>query len=110
MTQRAGVVDDIMEFEEFRSQILPAIRKDLAAGLSADEIRKKYESVAVAKMITLLATSDNESAVVAVAKDLQDRTSGKAKERKEIEHRLGKLSDKELDAMLLSEGDDEEAD
>ena len=99
-------VDTIAEFEDFQANILPALRADLKAGLSADEIRKKWESVAAAKMVTLLARADSDSASVAAAKDIQDRVTGRPKERKEIEHRLGKLPDQELDAILLSEMED----
>jgi hypothetical protein len=110
MTQMAKNLDDLAAFEEFRHTILPVLQKDLASGMKADDLRKKYEAVAVAKMITMLTRADSDSAAVAAAKDLQDRVSGKPRETKSIEHRLGKLSDQELDAMLLSEASTLEAD
>ena len=57
VARRASLIDQLMEFEEFRGSILPAIREDIKAGLSADEIRKKYEAVAAAKMVTTMITS-----------------------------------------------------
>lgn len=107
MQQRAGIIDDIKAFEEFRQSILPALQKDIKAGLSNKQLREKYAAIAEARRITLIATSNNESAVNAAIKDLLDRTEGKPVEKKEIAHRLGKLTDAELDAMLLSETDED---
>jgi len=106
MSKMVNTIDDIAEFEEFRREILPAIRQDMSNGMTAEELRTKYEAVVTARFITIAATSENESAAVAAGKDIQDRSSGRPKERKEIEHRLGKLPDQELEAILLSEMDD----
>ena len=106
MDKRIRLHEDLIDFDQWRGDILPVLREELKSGVSADDLRKKYEPIAVAKLLSLLANSDNESAVVAAAKDIQDRSSGKAKETREIEHRLGALPETELDAVLISAMDE----
>lgn len=96
-------LDALAEFEEFAATVLPILRKDLASGLSAEELAVKYEALAEARRINMIATSENDSAVISAIKDLRDRVSGKPKEVQEIEHRLGKLPEEQLDSILESE-------
>lgn len=96
-------LDKLAEYEEFVAEVLPALRADLASGMSAEAIAEKYEALAEARRISMIATSDNESAVMNAIKDLRDRVSGKPKEVQEIEHRLGKLPEEQLDSILESE-------
>lgn len=95
--------EDLKEFEEFKNDTLKSIRKDLKKGLSAEEIRKKYTAILQARLITAALTTEDESKALAISKDVLDRVEGKAKESTEVTHRLEKLSDKELDALILSE-------
>lgn len=96
------MVDSLAEFQEFRDNVLPILRKDIAAGMTAEQLLAKYQSLATARTISIAATSENEGAALAAAKDVQDRAGGKAKERKEILHRLGELPEEEIDALLTS--------
>lgn len=102
-TGMTSLVDALIEFEDFRSTILPAIKKDLKAGLSAADLRKKYAGLVQARQITTALTSEDEGRASAAAKDIMDRAEGKATERKEVTHKYAELKDEELDAILQSE-------
>ncbi len=104
----AKAIDDLAAFEDFRHEILPALQKDLKAGLSDEKIIAKYRAVVAARMVTHALDLENPSVSLAATKDLMDRTMGRAVERKQIEHRLGKLPEEELDAILLTKLQDVE--
>lgn len=94
-------LDQLAEFEEFCHEILPALRADLVDDtLSAEDIARKYEKLGEARRITMIATSENESAVISAIKDLRDRVSGKPTETRDVTHKFDHLSDKELDSAL----------
>lgn len=97
-----SLINELTDFEDFRTQILPAIRRDLKAGLSPKELREKYAALVQARTITTAITSDDGRAMAA-AKDILDRQEGKATEKKEITHRYAEMKDQELDAILASE-------
>src|SRR5690242_8059724 len=98
----ARALDDLAEFQEYQT-ILKQIRKDLKKGMKEAELAKKYAPLAQARIISDMLTSENPQAALAAARDLLDRVNGKAKESQEVTHRLEKLSEKELDALLQSE-------
>lgn len=100
---------DLADFEEYKEQLLPAIRRDLKAGLTAKQIREKYVAYLQAKMIARGIMTDDASQSIAIAKDVIDRVEGKATEKKEVSHRFADMSDKELDAILKSEEEELEA-
>lgn len=109
----ARALDDMSEFRKFREELLPVIRKDLEAGLSGEEIMRKYESYAAARIISIAAMEQDSGKALAAAKDILDRSQGKAKERSEVTHKLEKLPEEQLDALLLAkleEAQDEQAD
>lgn len=107
---KARSLDELAEFEDFTANILPAIRKDLKAGMSETQILEKYKALAAASIATLTTRIDEPAVALAAARDILDRTQGKAVERRQVEHRLGKLPDEQLDALLLTEMADDEAD
>lgn len=98
----AHAVDQLAEFEDFRDTVLPALRKDLSAGLSAEELYKKYQSLAAARGISIALTDQDSGKALSALKDILDRTQGKAVERKDVRHRLEGAKDEEIDAALLS--------
>ena len=98
----ARAIDQLAEFEEFTQQVLPALRNDIQKGLSADEIYKKYTSLAAARNITIALTDQDSGKALTAIKDILDRTAGKPTERKEVKHTLEDASEEEIDAMLLS--------
>jgi hypothetical protein len=103
----AGLMDELEEFEEFKTQFLPLLRQDLKQGLSPEAIRDKYASLAQATVVAALANPDPKVRQAA-AKDLLDRAEGMARQRIEQTHKLEKLPDDQLDAMILSLSSSEE--
>lgn len=91
------------EFKELEETILHKVRKDLRAGLTGDEILKKYEHLAAARLVSLLGQTNKPKELIAVIKEIQDRASGKTVERKEVTHKLASLTDEELKALVASE-------
>lgn len=101
----ATLIDNLTAFEDFTNSILPALRKDIKAGLTPEELRKKYAAIVQARTITTAITSDDGRAMTA-AKDILDRSEGRPTEKKEITHRYAEMKDEELDAILQSEEED----
>jgi hypothetical protein len=95
--------EDLKDFEEFQNETLKVLRQDIKKGLKAKDLREKYIALLQGKVLTQALTTEDASQALAILKDLADRVEGKAKETKEVQHRMEKLSDKELDALLKSE-------
>ena len=109
----ASNLDKLAEFEEFEAHILPALRKDLQSGMTAEEIMKKYQAVAAARLVSTAMGDADSSKGVSASKDILDRTLGKAKESKEIKHKFEDLPEDEIDSLLkskLADLSDEEED
>lgn len=98
----ADVLDEIREFEEWRTEIYPKIAQMVKDGKAADEILAFAESLAAAKLVSVLVRETDSSKVIAASKDILDRCLGKAKERSEVTHKYEKLKDEELDALIQS--------
>lgn len=95
-------IDDLAEFQEFRTKLLPAIRTSLKDKQTPKEILELARSYAAARIALVMAMDPDNKTALAAAKDLLDRTEGKAIERKEFKHQLSQLKDEELDALLES--------
>ena len=102
-TAAAGLLDALQKFEDFSTKILPALQKDLLSGMGAKELREKYAAIIQARQITTAILSQDEGRASVAAKDVLDRTEGKATERKEVTHKFADLPDEELDAIIRSE-------
>lgn len=100
------LIQDLRDFEEFQETILPALRKDVKAGLTAEQLQKKYSALAQARLISEALTNENAAVAIPAAKDLLDRTHGKATEKKIVKHQFDDMSDEELNAILESEEED----
>jgi hypothetical protein len=96
---QAQALDDLSEFEEFREMFLPAIRQALLEGKSAEQILAKFKPVVAARLVQL-GVAGGESAALGAIKELMDRTDGKAVQKQEHTHKLARLSEQELDAVL----------
>lgn len=97
------LLKDLTEFESFREQILPAIRKDLLSGYTAAQLREKYAAMIQARIITEALTNPDAGKANLAGKDIIDRVEGKATEKREVKHTFENLSDEELEAILKSE-------
>lgn len=104
-------LSELALFQEWKEHILPELRELLVKGVSAKEIVKKYENYAAARAITIAITETDSSKALSAVKDIIDRASGKAVERKKITHELEELSEEQLNAIgaseLFSDEDDE---
>lgn len=95
-------IQNIRDFEEYRDEILPKIRKMLKEGKKAEEIMQFAQSFAAARIVSIALCEEDVSKAMIAAKDVIDRTQGKAKERTETTHKFERLKDEELDALLAS--------
>ena len=94
-------LDDLAEFEKFREEFLPSIRKDLYSKKSAKQILEKYTPLAAARKAMAL-VSPNEDIAIRAATHILDRTEGKPKEKIEHTYKYESLSEEELRSKLLS--------
>lgn len=101
--QRATLSDDLADFEKYRMEVLEKIRADRAAGMDGDAIVAKYKDEVRLRQLTIALAEPDSGKALAAIKDLRDRDEGKAIERQEHVHRLEKLPEEQLDALLLSE-------
>lgn len=99
----AKALDDLAEFEEFKEKVLGMIRKDIYGGMTPEELRKKYASYVQGRVLTAVITEEDNGKALAAAKDILDRSEGKAKERHEHTHKYENLKEEELDSLLMSE-------
>jgi hypothetical protein len=95
-------LDALARYEEFRETIAPALQKDLAAGLSAEAIVKKYQAIIAARMVTAALLEPDHARAATVGDKVLDRALGKAVQKQEIEGRFSNMSDEELQATLAS--------
>lgn len=102
---RVRSLDDLTLHDDLMMGVLGGVKKDLASGLTSEEILTKYAALASARIVSIAATDADSGKALAAAKDVLDRTQGRAVERKQIDHRLSKLDEKQIDAILLSEFD-----
>lgn len=100
---RARNIDDLVMYDDLLQGVLSSVKKDLAAGLTGVEIMAKYAAIAAARTVSIAATEADSARALAGAKDILDRVYGKAKETKDVTHRLDKVEEKQLDAILLTE-------
>jgi hypothetical protein len=96
------LVDKVRAFEKFQTEILPALQKDMDAGLSAEDIYRKYESFLAARAVTIAMTEVDTGKALSAIKEALDRSKGKATEKVDVTHKYDKLKDEELDALLTS--------
>jgi hypothetical protein len=95
-------VDELREFQEFKKEILPVLRAEIKKGTSAEELYKKFESIAAARNVMIAMTDKDSGRALSAIKDILDRTQGRAVERTTTTHKFEKLKDEELDALLKS--------
>ena len=93
-------LDDLAMFEELQASVIPQLRALIKKGASSEEILEAGRAIAVARLVSMAAL-DPEANLGAI-KELLDRVHGKSTEKKDITHKLGRLKDEEVDALLLS--------
>jgi hypothetical protein len=103
-------LDDLAAFQTFQLDLPKELRQALVDKLPPDEIYKKFASYAAVRTAQIIATERDSGKALAAIKEMLDRTYGKSIERKQIRHQYEDLSDNELDAVLLSELEDDISD
>lgn len=98
----ADTMDDLAEFEKFKANMLPVLRKDLESGLSAKDIYKKYAAIAAARTAQIAISEVDSGKALAASKEIMDRAEGKSKETVDHTHRMADLPEEQLDAMIRS--------
>lgn len=100
---RVRNIDDLMIHDDLMSGILSSVKKDLAAGLTGPEIMEKYAAIAAARTVTIAATEFDSGKALQASKDILDRAYGKAREIKDVTHRLAQVDEKQIDSLLITE-------
>lgn len=103
MDTQARNIDDLALHDELFSGLLGIIRDDIRRGVSAEDILTKYSQFAAARMVTIATTDADSGRAMSASKDILDRALGKARETKDITHRLDKVDERQIDAILLTE-------
>lgn len=98
----ARAIDEMAFYEQFKADLLPAIQKAMLEGKQAHEITAMAQAYAAARIASIVALEPDSAKALAAAKDILDRTQGRAIERKELHHKLDKLREEEVDALLIS--------
>lgn len=96
-------LDEMAVYDELFNGVLSDIREDIRKGAGAEEILSKYANLAAARVVTVALTDSDSGRGLSAAKDVLDRSMGRAVERKQIHHKLDKVEEKQLDAILLTE-------
>jgi phosphotransferase system HPr-like phosphotransfer protein len=99
-------LDDLAEYERFKAEILPKLRKMMRDGKSAEEIYNFSQGLLAARAVTIAASSPDEKTALQAIKEVLDRGVGKAADRLEVTQRYEKLSTEELEALLKSQEED----
>lgn len=105
--QKAAAIDDLSAYEEFKATLLPKLRRAIQEGKTPDEVMKLVQAVAAARIATIAAFDPDNKTALTAARDLLDRTQGKAKETKQITHAMADAKDEDIDAVLLTALQDE---
>lgn len=98
----ARKLDDLAKYEDFTSTVLPDLQKAVKEKWSVEKIYKHFEGFVAARMITAALTDPDVGKALLAGKDVLDRSMGRAKERVDVSHKYSKLSDDELDSLLIS--------
>jgi hypothetical protein len=98
--KRIKDLDEATRLAAFRENLSDSIKRDLEKGLDAEQLMSKYESMAVARLITILQTEPDSGKALGAVKELLDRIQGKPTQKQEVKHQYEKLQDDELDAVL----------
>lgn len=99
---QARSLDALAEFETFREMYAPEIRRDLMNGLTDKQILEKYKPLVAARMVQTAVAGDAKDAISA-GREIYNRLEGTPAAKVDITHKLERLKDAELDALLESE-------
>lgn len=95
-------MDELALFQQFKEELLPKLQEAIVGGKSAEDILEMSQKYAAARLGTIIATEVDSGRALSAIKEVLDRTLGKAVERKQVDHRLGKLPEEQIDALLIT--------
>jgi cbb3-type cytochrome oxidase cytochrome c subunit len=95
-------IDELTLHDSLFAGVTESLKRDIANGMSALDIAKKYSQLAAARTVTVALTDEDSGKALAASKDLLDRTLGKPTERKELVHSMANASEEEIDALIAS--------
>jgi hypothetical protein len=96
---QARALDDLTEFETFREMFAPEIRRALVKGLSEKQIMDKFKPFMAARLVQIGGLGRDGEAISAI-REIFDRLEGKPVAKQEHTHKLARLPENELDAIL----------
>lgn len=99
---RAGTIDDLALYDDLFNGALKGLKEDIARGMDAISLAKKYAALAQARIVTTALTEQDSGKALAASQDIVNRAHGRATERRELRHALAESSDSELDAIINS--------
>lgn len=95
-------LQDKADYEQFKEEVLPALRKMVKQKAPPKDMLDFIKSLATAKVITKMVTEQDTMKVLALYKEILDRTEGKSVEKSETTHKFQNLKKEQLDAVLKS--------
>lgn len=98
-------IDELAEFERFQEEIMPILKTAIKERWSADKIwnHPTTQALLAARAVTIGVMDKDPARALSAIKDLMDRSVGKPTEKREVKHQLEKLSEDQLDSLLLSQ-------
>lgn len=103
----AETLDDLEEFESFKKDILPKLRREMQKGSSAEDIFKMVTPLLAGKLASMALTTKDNKESMAMIKDILDRSQGKARERIQVTTKYEQMSDEELAALVRQQEEDD---
>lgn len=107
----ADQLDKLAAYDEYTQTVLPKLQQAIKERWSVEKMYAEFQPMIAARMITAALTDQDSGKALTAAKEILDRSLGKATEKVETTHKYSKLSDSELDNLLastLASKDDEE--
>lgn len=95
-------LDELAEFERFQESILPVLRKAIAEKWPAEKLwaDPTTQALLAAQAVRVGLNNSDPGKALAAITAIMDRTQGKPTEKQEITHKVEKLKDEELNALL----------
>lgn len=99
---RVGTIDDLALYDDLFNGALKGLKEDIARGMDAISLAKKYAALAQARIVTTALTEQDSGKALAASQDIVNRAHGRPTEKRELRHALAESSDSELDAIINS--------
>ncbi len=97
-------LDELAEFQKFQTAILPVLRQAITEQWSAEKIWSNpvTQALLAAQAVTIGLSNADQGKALSAIMSVMDRTIGRPKEKAEVTHKIEKLKDSELDALLAT--------